>query len=597
MYTVKCDGYPLLDLRDEELILLNPKVKVEVNTVGEGSFTIYKNHPYYGKLKILKSDIEVSDEIGVIFRGRMTKNTRDFHNGKAVDLEGAMAFFNDSAIPPFNFPEDFAEDADYITAAESGNVVEFFLGWIVHIHNSQVQERQRFKLGNVTVSDPNNYITRSESGIKNAWETLKSKLFESALGGFLCIRYEEDGNYIDYLSEFTLTNTQDIEYSENLLDLKHEEDAFTTYSAVIPIGAEIETETDSDSGTETASEGEEGDTESTASTTVNVTLESIPDGAITEDIYKITLEGGIHALYSKSAVEEYGWICAPVDETTWDDVTDVQNLLSKGTSWLSTQGMKMADTVEITAVDLHFTDEQIRSFRIYRKINVNSLPHGIENSFDLTMLDIDLLNPQNTKITVGETKLTLTDQNSKEQADNIEKIQEAIKDVAENRTEVTEVKKQMLIQQTEMINTCNEIILGALETYVETGDYEAFKQTVEAQFQVLKDQISLNFTETTTQIENVNGDLQETITTISKHFDFSLENGLIIRTGEGNEMQLVLDNDIISFQKNGQQFGWWDGVDFHTGNIVVDVNERAQFGKFAFVPRSDGSLSFLKVTD
>jgi hypothetical protein len=52
---------------------------------------------------------------------------------------------------------------------------------------------------------------------------------------------------------------------------------------------------------------------------------------------------------------------------------------------------------------------------------------------------------------------------------------------------------------------------------------------------------------------------------------------------------------MISFKKNGQQFGWWDGTDFHTGNIIVDVDERAQFGDFAFIPRSDGSMSFLKV--
>ena len=175
MYKVKCDGYPLLDLRKEDYILVNPKVKVETNTIGEGSFTIYKNHPYYGKLKKLKSVIEVSDEIGVIFRGRMTENTRDFYNGKFVDLEGAMGFFNDSIVPSFNFPEDFIEDAEYIS---STNVVKFFLKWLLENHNSQTQEFQHFKLGNVTVSDPNNYITRSSSEIQNTWEILKSKLFE-----------------------------------------------------------------------------------------------------------------------------------------------------------------------------------------------------------------------------------------------------------------------------------------------------------------------------------------------------------------------------------------------------------------------------------
>ena len=543
MYQVKCDGFPLLDLRVEKLILVNPKVKVEVNTVGEGSFTIYKNHPYYGKLKKKKSVVEVSDEIGAIFRGRITEDTRDFNNGKAVDLEGAMAFFNDSIVPPYNFPEDFIEDAEYIEAAESGNVVDFFLGWLISNHNSQTQPFQHFKKGVVTVADPNNYITRSETSMPKTWDVLKSKLFDSALGGYLCIRYEEDGNYVDYLSEFTLTNTQDIEFGKNLLDLKHGSDATTTYSAIIPIGAEIEVSAAS-------AIAEEGETTAETSTTkVKLSLESIADGAVTDDIYKITLGNGLHALYSKRAVEEYGWICSPVSNTTWNDVTEVQNLLTKGKEWLITQGMMLKDTVEITAVDLHITDEDIRSFRIYRKINVNSLPHGIENSYNLTKLDIDILNPQNTKITVGETKLTLTDYNNKEHSSNIEKIQEAFKDIAENRSQVTETQKQMILQKTEVINTCNSIILGALDSYVETGNFEEYKETVSSQLKLVADQLELKFTETIQQIENVNGDLQEKFNTITKYFTFDID-GLTIGQVD-NPNKVVIDNDEISILVNG----------------------------------------------
>lgn len=69
-----------------------------------------------------------------------------------------------------------------------------------------------------------------------------------------------------------------------------------------------------------------------------------------------------------------------------------------------------------------------------------------------------------------------------------------------------------------------------------------------------------------------------------------------ISLGSGESaITLTFENDIIMFKKNGITFGHWDGVDFHTGNIIVDVNERAQFGNFAYIPRSDGSLSFLKV--
>ena len=156
MYYVTVDGFPLLDWRDDDMILTSPRVKLEANTVGEGSFTIYKTHPHYDKLKKLKSVFEVSDENGVIFRGRATGDTIDFDHGMAVDLEGAMAFFNDSVVRPFHFPDDFKENTDYIAAAESGNVIEFFLGWLIDNHNSQVEDFQKMKLGNVTVSDPNN---------------------------------------------------------------------------------------------------------------------------------------------------------------------------------------------------------------------------------------------------------------------------------------------------------------------------------------------------------------------------------------------------------------------------------------------------------
>ncbi|MBR5003994.1 MAG: hypothetical protein IKY14_00845, partial [Erysipelotrichaceae bacterium] len=390
MYSIKCDEHPLLDMRDEKLIVVNPKVKTEVNTVGEASFTIYNNHPYYGKLKKLKSIFEISDRLGVLFRGRMTDDSHDFYNGKAVDLEGLMAFFNDSVVPPYNFPEDFLEDADYIA---SDNKVEFFLDWLIKNHNGQTSEHQHFKLGIVTVSDPNNYISRSDTKISKTWDVIKSKLFESALGGNICIRYEADGNYIDYLSEFTLTNTQKIEFGKNLLDLKHQNDGSNTYSVVIPIGGELEIESE-----------EEG-----SATKETLTIASIPDGAITEDIYKVTLSNGLHALYSKSAVEEYGWICAPISETTWNDVLEVNNLLSKSIVYLSGTAVMFTDTVEFTAVDLNFSDDDVQSFRIYRKVQVESKPHGLSGVYDLTKLDIDIMNPQNTKIVVGESRLTMTD--------------------------------------------------------------------------------------------------------------------------------------------------------------------------------------------
>lgn len=148
-------------------------------------------------------------------------------------------------------------------------------------------------------------------------------------------------------------------------------------------------------------------------------------------------------------------------------------------------------------------------------------------------------------------------------------------------------------QVTSIARDTEKIIMSALANYTEKSDFEELSRTVESEFTVMADAITMNFDSAIERSNEVNGEVEKVNETLQKHFAFSVD-GLVIKAGEG-EMNLVLDNDIIRFMKGDQEFGWWDGVDFHTGNIVVELNERAQIGNFAFVPRSNGSLDFLKV--
>lgn len=157
----------------------------------------------------------------------------------------------------------------------------------------------------------------------------------------------------------------------------------------------------------------------------------------------------------------------------------------------------------------------------------------------------------------------------------------------------SELRNEFEQQITSITRDTERIILAALDSYVETGELDELRETVQSEMKIMADKITMDFTTTTEQMSEINGELQAMSEALYKHFEFG-QDGLTIRAGE-NAMNLVLDNDVIRFEKNGEEFGWWDGVDFHTGNIVVALNERAQFGNYAFVPRSDGSLDFLKV--
>lgn len=150
-------------------------------------------------------------------------------------------------------------------------------------------------------------------------------------------------------------------------------------------------------------------------------------------------------------------------------------------------------------------------------------------------------------------------------------------------------------QSASITNDVHGIVLNALEDYVEKDEYNTYKSSTKSQLEVLSNQIEMNFTSTNSSIETVDGKVDTKFEELTKYIRFSTD-GIEIGKDE-NSLKLKLDNDMIQFTKNGTPIGWWDGNDFHTGNIVVEVNERAQFGNFAFTPRSDGSLMLLKVKE
>ena len=444
-----------------------------------------------------------------------------------------MACFNDSIVKPFKFPEDFEGTEEYISAKTTGNVVEFFLNWLISNHNSHVQDFQKFKLGNVTVTDPNNYISFSSDDYAKTWATLESKLFKGSLGGYLCIRYEPDGDYIDYLSDFEFTNIQRIKYGENLLDIKTESDASETYSAVLPLGMKIKDIV------------ENSDNES------RLTIEKIPDGDIGDDIVK---KGD--TLYSKSAVEKFGFIYAPTKDTTFEDVSLESNLKDRGIEFLTNTAVKLKNTITINAVDLHFSDDEIEAFRIYRNILVYSQPHEHEGIYKLTKLDIDILNPQNTKITLGDTTQTLTDINASIRQNLGETVQTIKIQTDGQSVDITEIQHTITTQSSSMVATCEEIILGAAKTFVETSDLTSFEETVNAQLKLMADSMTLNFTQLTDRVDNVDGDLQEKFNTITKFFSFDID-GLTIGQTD-SPYKVVIDNDRYSMMVNGVEVLWLD---------------------------------------
>lgn len=512
MYQLKYKDYILHDMRlaDEKIIVRDPSVKLAVGKAGEMTFTLCADHPYLSNLRRMSGLVELLDGTLPIYRGRITTDTKDFYGAHKIETEGIMAALNDSIIKPFSFPEDFKDDDDYKAAAASGNVVDFFFRWILAQHNSQVSTEQQIKPGVCTVTDSNNYITRSASEYATAMSTVSDKLIKSALGGYLLIRYEDDGNYLDYYAALPLTNTQSVEFAENLLDLSSETDGTNIYTAILP-------------------EGKDG-----------LTIEALSDGDLTDDLVKSGL-----TIYSKSGVATYGRITRHVK---WDDVTVAANLQAKAKAALADNGLSMPETIKLTAVDLGW-QEDVQHFRVGRMTVLFSTTHGYSTSYPLLELSPDILDPGNTRITLGATQRTYTGAQIDTKRETDERIESTRQEISERVDESSSQVIQATRQQiSDLQQNINSIILSALERYVETGDFESYKEEVSTMLSVLSDQLTIDITRITERIDNVNGDLQSKYSEITKAFRFTSD-GLII--GEtGNEILLRLDNDVLQFVRN-----------------------------------------------
>lgn len=571
MYKIKCEDLTLYNPFKKDLVLGDPTLNLEVNKAGSLSFTMYPTHTYYGSIRKMKSVISVYRDDKILFKGRVYSDKVNFYKIKTVEVEGLLAYFNDSIVRPYVFT----------------GTPEEYLAFLVDQHNGQVEEFQKFKLGVVTVTDPNDYITRSSSASPNTWAEIEEKLIK-LLGGYIRIRYEEDGNYIDYIEDYSDVSTQQIKFSVNLQDLENEVRGDSLATCIIPYGAKLsdlekeetpeeETEEETEEEIETVDETSES-TEETTETDARVTIKSV--------------NNGLDYIQDDTAVAIYGKIYEVV---TWDDVTEPENLLTKARAYLATS-INLSNALTIKAIDLHLADKDIEAFNLGDYIEVYSVPHSIEETLLLTAYTIKLADPSGCIFSLGKVSSGFMDNqisSDRENSDNFTRIDIVEKEIGETNTTLEKTTQETLTFVNQSIENSEETTRTMLKEYAKTSDLEELNESVSTTFTQTAEDFNFKFETVNERITNENGEIVTEIETIQKYIRFV--DGSIILGSSENEITLTIKNDVIIFEKNGIEFGWWDGIDFHTGNIVVEVNERAQFGNFAFIPRSDNSLMFLNV--
>lgn len=557
MYRINYDNFLLHDLQvpgEHGYYLLDPKLKEEVNKVAELSFDIYATHPNFNKLEHLVPSIVLKKNNKTIFKGRIIKEKQNMDKSKQVTCESILAFLFDSVVRPYTF---------------QGSPEDLFI-WFVENHNSQVDVDKQFKIGKTTGAnlDNNEYINRSNTNYSNTYDEIQNKLLN--IGGYFYVRYEDDGNYLDWVDDFTddvgqVISLQVIEFGENLKDITVENDASNTYSVVIPLGAEV----DNEDGTKS-----------------RLTIESVNDG--------------LDYLINEAALNKYGWIVAPITDTTWDDVTIADNLKTKGQNLLDQQGIMLKSSLDLNAIDLNVIDGSVDSFDMYQYIRVQSTPHGISKIYLLTKKETPLTKPENMVITLGETKNTLTGI----QFDNDKIIKEVgfvIKDYEANKElvnqEIDEIRQEVINNTSLIEQTDTQIRLDVASEYVSTGTFDEFRETTETQFTVQADGIEAKFSEMVLMVENVEGETQAQFRELASYIrGYQNEEGQpVLELGSvTSDIILKQTNDRIQFIQSGTEVAYVSNNTLYITDGIFLVSLRV--GNFGWIPRANGSLDFKKVT-
>lgn len=497
MYAVYCDDLPLyVTQMSYTYSLYNPTLTQQANVPSQLQFTILPDHPYFNSINRLSSRIKVYRDGVLMWVGRPIESDAGIYNSVKWVCEDAMAYLCDSLYKPFEYSG--APDGLFASIIES--------------HNAQVGASQQIMVGAVTVTDPNDYITRSSVDYATCWDTLKNKLL--GMGGYLMLTYSDGNPVLNWYESPPDTSTQTIEFGSNIQDFTRSIYSSDTYTACVPLGIK----------------GEDGK---------RLTIESVNDGS--------------DALINTQLASQLGTIYAPPDLVTWEDVTVPQNLKTKGLNWLTTKGITVKERVELKAIDLHNADANIEAFQFLDHVIVSSTPHNLSATYILTAITIPLNDPASTAITLGGERVTLVNELAKQNTSMGERVGLIEADYV-NASQVTSLANEAIESSTWIQQTAESIVANALQEYSKTSDLEALYQTISSQFTQLASEVSLRFNtveQSVTHNADAVGGVQSTINEYNAWFRFlsqtSTQNAGLVIGESTSPIQMKLENDVLYF--------------------------------------------------
>ena len=515
----------------DDYVLQTLQVTVSATTSGTATITMPPGHPAINSFTSYKTIVTVYRDDVLLFRGRALYATDDFYNFRTITCEGERGFLQDSVVRPYLY-----QDSPATIFAD-----------LIAVHNAQADASKTFVVGEVTVTDANDYV-RLESMTAEQTALVIDKLVER-VGGYLVFTTNTAGQrVINWYADPGYRSSQAIEFGENLLDFTKTGVSTELATVIIPYGAE-----DVETGQ-------------------RVTIESVNDGLdFIQDDEAVAIRGAIvRAVY-------------------WDDVTEPANLLRKAQQYLN-HAKNLVLSLQLSAVDLSVLDKNIDTFQVFDRVRVYSKPHELDEDFLLTDRTYDLLQPELDTIILGKEVETLTgadaagDRGAQKQ---LQKTEASIR--AEYQRNIAQAIQETKLTLTSLIQQTEESIkLEVTETFATNDEVDRMISTSMTQ---LADSFTFLFASLESKVDENDAEARAQFAERQKYIRF--KDGNILLGEEKNTLELKIQKDRISFYDDGAEVAYFSNKQL----VVLDGHflNSLRIGDFAFLPRDNGNLSLVKV--
>jgi hypothetical protein len=274
----------------------------------------------------------------------------------------------------------------------------------------------------------------------------------------------------------------------------------------------------------------------------------------------------------------------------WDDITEPANLLAKAQQYLN-ERKNAITSLTLSAYDLSLQGQEFDTFQEGDTVRVKSPPHGVDTTFLLEDKEEDHLNPSQGRINLGKDIRSLTGADvdgDRQTANELNRVERVIRSDYQLNTAlaIAELKQTLTSLITQ---TAEAIRLEVSDTYATA---EGIESIISTSMEQLKDSFSFTFTEMQKNIDDNDASTREQFELIEKYIRFV--DGNIILGESGNELELHIENDVISFLNDGAVVAY-----FSDKKMTVTDGEFLHsliIGNIGILPRNNGNTSIVKIS-